>query len=327
MQTLFDIHLDNQIKYKAQKQIAQQQLENALKLKQHTLLIMTTEEYLDFYLVNYKRINPGSSNLDAFNHMNSIVQNSTEISSSIQKNWQKLKERWDQHSESIQFVGSLIPIFSDSATLTVLAKDLHRGGSLFTKVKVNFVGAKPYIIIQGYAGLRHHLIGTRYLLNNPKVVSMGLGYAGASKALRAGGIFSVIFSVGFHSINLVFDDTVTWHFFVGSIATDVIAAFTAIGLVKAGISFLTFVSGATMVAVGPMIIVVFAGGLLGIGLSMLFNHLELPQKIAGYLKEGETRLNQELNHIQYNSKRLLSTAIEDPYGFISRLTNAPYFKF
>ena len=44
-----------------------------------------------------------------------------------------------------------------------------------------------YIFGEKY-GLRKLLTGTKYGINNPKVVTMGLGKAGAIKAAKSGGI-------------------------------------------------------------------------------------------------------------------------------------------
>ncbi|MET1257059.1 hypothetical protein [Aliikangiella maris] len=77
--------LDNQIIYNLQQQNARTQLENALKNNQHTLVVMSAEDYLDFYVVNFKRQNPGATNLNLLNHLEKVIRADKRSRLSIQQ--------------------------------------------------------------------------------------------------------------------------------------------------------------------------------------------------------------------------------------------------
>jgi hypothetical protein len=78
--------------------------------------------------------------------------------------------------------------------------------------------------------LRSQLNGTRYLLNNLKVIQMGIGKMGAAHAIRGGVVIAIVFSVFFHALDQMMNDRATWHDFAAGVGFDVATAVTGAAL-------------------------------------------------------------------------------------------------
>ena len=78
----------------------------------------------------------------------------------------------------------MIPLGLDGVALGAVALEMQRGGSVFSKYLIKTYNGKPNVIFKGYSGLRTHLTGTKYLANNPKVVSFGIGKLGVSQVVK-----------------------------------------------------------------------------------------------------------------------------------------------
>ena len=280
---------------------------------------MTAAEYFNFYAVNYQR-QLRLSEQQAIEAINQLIQNSADIAEST-------KQSWQAHKDTIQLIGTLTPsLVLDMKVLTLLAREMHRSGSLFTQYQIKNYGGKLHVILKGYPGLRLHLTGTRYLANHPKVISMGIGLSGVKSALKGGGIFSVVFSIAFHSLDQLLDDTATWHNFVAGVSTDILAALAGVAATYAATAAFVAFTGTAMLAIGPMIIVVAAGAVTAIALFRLFNHWELAKQVAVLLKQAEARFNERQYEFKSHARRLLNYAEEDPQGFMARLFGLPYIK-
>jgi len=91
----------------------------------------------------------------------------------------------------------------------------------------------------------------------------------------------VYFSIGFHALDQLMRDELTWHYFVGGVAVDVVLAATASGIVWG------IVAGS--VGVAAMLIVVGGGLLLTMGFNTVATEYQLVQKMVDLLKEAERR--------------------------------------
>ncbi|MET1257665.1 hypothetical protein, partial [Aliikangiella maris] len=150
MNSIFEIQQKHFIKLQLKERTQQQQLENSLKNHQHTLVVMTAAEYFNFYAVNYQR-QLRLTEQQAIEAINQLIQNSADIT-------QATKQSWQTHKDTIQLMGTLTPsLVLDMKVLTLLAREMHRSGSLFTQYQIKTYGGKLHVILKGYPGLRLHL--------------------------------------------------------------------------------------------------------------------------------------------------------------------------
>ncbi len=204
-----------------------------------------------------------------------------------------------------------------------MARDLQKGGSVFTKYRVNTHLGKAYVVFKGYPGLRTHLTGTRYLASNPKVISLGIGKLGAANAIKGGIVISIVFSVAFHALDQLLNERATWHDFVAGVSVDVVSALTGGAIAWGAVSV---VVGATaMAAVGPIALVVVVGAGITYALNAVADHYSITERIAGLLKESEARMKENTRKMREEIRRGLNYADEDPVGFMHKLFGVPYF--
>lgn len=315
-------------------------LDALLKKNSHTLVVMSPDEFWDFMKKYYQR--------KGYSEEGTIQLALQQL---IKKGLitEDAKQKWEEHRTTIKSAGGVIPSFLDAKALVVLAAEMKRGGNLFSKFRIQHYAGASYIILKGNPALRTHLTGTRYLANNPKVVSMGLGKAGATNAIRGGGIVTVIFSALFHGMDQLMNDELTWHHFVGGLASDVVIAAAASGITW-GILNLSGVAIASM-AIGPLLIVVAAGIITATLLSILIDDrlkdlfvdcLKSMEKASVVLKvstksifhftsikvksslhDALITVKRDIDRSIYSGTRHLESAHNDPEGFLHMIFSIP----
>ncbi len=195
----------------------------------------------------------------SIDEMEAIVQSSPKGKlPHIKNTWQKLKGKAESGA-------SYYASADDLRTLSKLAGDL---GGFATKAYVKTYGGKPHIILKGHPGLRRVLTGTKYGIKNPKVITMGLGKAGAIHAAKSGGILSVVLLSAYRVADYFLTDQATLSQLIGSLATDVVKIGIATGASIAAAS--AFVAIGFTAAIGPIAVVV----LVGVGTSMVLSILD-----------------------------------------------------
>ena len=147
-----------------------------------------------------------------------------------------IKEDWIKLKSKVEFSANYIATGKDITLLGKLMGDLGYAG---TKAYVKYFGGKPHVILKGYPGLRNILNGTKYGLQNAKVVQMGLGKYGAVQAAKSGGILTIIFVSAYRVIDYFLTDSATLNQLIGTLATDVVKVGLATG---ASIAAATFVA-------------------------------------------------------------------------------------
>lgn len=213
----------------------------------------------------------------SFEEMDAIVRSSPKANlPGFQDAWKKLKSK-------AEFGAGYYASADDIRTLGKLVGDL---GDYSAKAYVKTYGGKPHIILKGSPGLRRVLTGTKYGINNPKVITMGLGKAGAVHAAKSGGVISIVLLSTYRVADYFLTDEATLSQLIGSLATDVVKVGITTGASIAAAS--AVVGLGFTVAIGPIAAVVVVGIGVSMVLSALDEHYGITDKvIAGLDSMGE----------------------------------------
>ncbi len=288
----------------------QRQIQAAIGKNEYTFVQMNTAEFFDF-IINVKRLN-GMSQFQISEWVEKILVKENINLDTINK-----------YKESAKLYSAAIPVTMDAVALGALALEMRRSGNVFSKYQIKTYNGKPYIIFKGYAGLRKHLTGTKYLAHNPKVVSFGIGKLGVEKAIKGGFVVTIIISAFFHGIEQMINDNATWHDFIGGMAVDVSIAAVSSGIAWGLIA--TYVGGtAAMVAVGPMIAVVIIGTALTLLTSAFIDSDEMAKRISNSLRVMEENIKNSVTQLNYEIDRAERMYYNNPIEFIHRLFGIPY---
>ena len=156
----------------------------------------------------------------SFEEMDAIIKSSPKGQKpSVQNSWQKIKGK-------VGVGASYYASADDAVTMAKLIGDL---GGVGARAYIKSYGGKPHIILKGHAGLRTVLTGTKYGIKNPKVISMGLGKAGAVAAAKQGGILTVVLLSSYRVADYFLTDQSTLSQLVGTLATDIVKVGIATG--------------------------------------------------------------------------------------------------
>lgn len=238
----------------------------------------------------------------SFEEMDAIIKSSPKRNKpSVQAAWQKIKGK-------VGVGASYYASADDAVTMAKLVGDL---GGVGARAYIKTYGGKPHIILKGHAGLRTILTGTKYGIKNPKVVTMGLGRAGAVSSAKIGGIVSVVLLSAYRVADYFLTDQTTLSQLVGSIATDVVKVGIATG---ASIIAATAIAGLTTVAIGPILAVV----VVGVGISMLLeyadNSLGITKRVIAGLDElgdsAESYLAEQKNKVLNSAGQAVNKTID-----------------
>jgi hypothetical protein len=206
----------------------------------------------------------------------------------IQNAWLKLKNKAE--------VGA--GYYASADDLRTLSKLLGDLGGFATKAYIKTYSGKPHIILKGYPGLRTVLTGTKYGIKNPKVISMGLGRAGAVHAAKSGGILSVVLLSAYRIADYFLTDNATLSQLIGSLATDVVKVGIATGASIAAAS--AVVGLGITIAVGPIIAVVAVGVLTSMALGEIDSHYGITDRVVSGLDELGQDFQVKLHRLQKN---------------------------
>lgn len=188
---------------------------------------------------------------------------------------------WRRYQTESKFIANYFSVTDDIALLTKLARDLkHPLARCYFK---NY-GGKAHIIFKGRAGVRAILTGTKYGVQNAKVINMGLGRAGVRASAKGGTILSIFLLTAWNIADYVVRDEATLSQLIGSIAADVTKAAIAGGI--------GYAAGALMVgtvvgtfALGPLAVAVVVGIGVGVALDWIDNRFQLTQKLQAKLQD------------------------------------------
>jgi hypothetical protein len=210
----------------------------------------------------------------------SIEEMDAIVRSSPKGNLPDIKNAWQKVKGVAEFGASYKASVDDLRTLRKLVSDL---GGFATHAYVKTYGGKPHIILKGHPGLRRVLTATKYGIRNPKVITIGLGKAGAIHAAKQGGIVSVVLLSVYRVADYCLTDQATLSQLIGSLATDVVKVGLATGATIVTASAL--VGFGVTLAIGPMIAVVAVGVLASMALAGIDNHYGITDRVILGLDE------------------------------------------
>ena len=173
-----------------------------------------------------------------------------------------------------------VPLAKDAVRLTQLARDLRRGGSMFTTYRVIRRNGRVQIAFRGNHRLRKLVRGTFYNANNAQVIRMAIGSTGRNAAAKTGIILTIIVSPVIRTIEWLFDSETTWSHLLANISADYIKAIVAAGAYLAAGAASVFFLGASIPVVVPIAVGIAAAFVTVIGLDALDNALEISDKLA-----------------------------------------------
>ncbi|EPQ6907213.1 hypothetical protein ACUVZB_002276 [Citrobacter freundii] len=165
---------------------------------------------------------------------------------------------------------------------------------------------KLYVKITGYPSLRRILNGTRYRINHPKVLEVGIGSAGFRNGIMSGAKFCIWFSACWRLIELAFKSEHDVAALLGNVTMDVAKVIVSVFVSQSAGSALRFVvplfisSGAVPVW-GEIVCVVVLGFIIAKTLNEVDEKYELSDKLIACIREG---MKERQRIAEWNAQRL-----------------------
>ncbi|HDF2330349.1 TPA: hypothetical protein PC537_004006 [Morganella morganii] len=128
-----------------------------------------------------------------------------------------------------------------------------------------------YIRLSGHAGVRAFLNATRYLADNPKILYMGVGTLGQNSVSVGATRFSIVYSLAYRVVELIFKDEYTLTNFFVNVTMDM--AKLAISMKVGGLVVGYFVT-AGYVASGSVIVISLGIFAVGIAVSLILYEID-----------------------------------------------------
>ncbi|MCL7422010.1 MAG: hypothetical protein M8364_14010 [Methylobacter sp.] len=235
----------------------------------------------------------------------SIEEMDAIIKSSPKGKMPSVQQAWQQIKGKVEFGASYYGSADDFITLSKLVGDL---GGFTTQAYIKTYGGKPHIILKGYPGLRKILTGTKYGIKHPKVITMGLGRAGAINAARSGGILSVVLMSAYRVVDYFLTDQATLSRLIGSLATDVVKIGIATGASIAA-AYGVVALGIT-VAIGPILAVVIVGIASSYELGKIDTRYGITDRVIQALDELDENANAYIARSRQNIRNTVNETAE-----------------
>lgn len=241
----------------------------------------------------------------------SIEEMDAIVKSSHKGNKTHIKNTWQKLKSKAEVGASYYASADDLRTLSKLVGDL---GGFTTKAYVKTYNGKPHIILKGYPGLRRVLTGTKYGIKNPKVITMGLGKAGAIHAAKSGGILSVVLLSTYRIADYFLTNNATLSQLIGSLATDVVKIGIATGASVAA-AYGVVAMGFT-IAIGPIAAVVLVGVLTSMALSSLDEHYGITDLVIAGLDDISERIDDRIKRVKEDFYKKADNLADSVFDYI-----------
>lgn len=146
-----------------------------------------------------------------------------------------------------------------------------------------------YIKITGYPSVRRILNGTRYAVNHPKILEIGIGQAGIQAGILSGARFCIYFAAAQRVVEYIFSSEHDVATFIGNITADVAKVIVSVFITNIVISF----TGG-LAALGSIVISISAGIFLTVALGLIITtalfkmdeEYSLSTRLINTIKEG-----------------------------------------
>lgn len=232
--------------------------------------------------------------------------------------------RSDGMSRVTTYAGNIKDAAGGTANIVKLFSYRDAGRIVFTlkgrgiKAIQYSYGGKMYVKITGYPSLRRILNGTRYGINHPKVLELGIGKAGLRAGLISGARFCIWFSACWRLIELIFRSDHDVAAFLGSITMDVakvVVTIFATEVIAGGVTLLTGLLPASLAVPiwGEIVIVVVIGVGMVAGLDYLDKRNKLSEKLINCIRTGFKERQRIENYNLRNSTPFTNSRLRGFY--------------
>ncbi|MCU6302338.1 hypothetical protein [Enterobacter cloacae] len=200
-------------------------------------------------------------------------------------------------SFSTTYAGNIKETVSATKNLSKLFSYQQAGKIVFTlkglgiKATQYAYQGKMYVKITGYPSLRRILNGTRYRIDHPKVLEVGIGRAGFRNGIMSGARLCIWFSACWRLVELIFKSDHDVAAFLGNVTMDVAKVIVGVFVSRlAGVFYsLTispFIASAAVPVWGQIVCVVILGVVIAYKLNDLDNQYHLSNKLIDRMRKG-----------------------------------------
>jgi hypothetical protein len=143
-----------------------------------------------------------------------------------------------------------------------------------------------YIRLSGYPGIRRYLDATRYLIDNHRIVDMGIGTRGIENGIITGARFCIVFSGAYRAVELLLKDEYGLADFFVNLTMDMAKLAVSVGIAWGAKVLATSImtTGGSVLAIAGGIFLLGLGLGISYGLYLLDNELKISEKIIKHLK-------------------------------------------
>ncbi|MBE3470786.1 hypothetical protein IM267_19485 [Enterobacter cloacae complex sp. P15RS] len=200
-------------------------------------------------------------------------------------------------SFSTTYAGNIKETVSAAKSLSKLFSYQQAGKIVFTlkgfgiKATQYVYRGKLYVKITGYPSLRRILNGTRYRINHPKVLEVGIGSAGFRNGIMSGARFCIWFSACWRLVELIFKSEHDVAAFLGNVTMDVAKVIVGVFVSRlagsvSSLAILPLIASAAVPVWGQIVGVVVLGFFIAWTLNELDKQYGLSNKLIDCIKKG-----------------------------------------
>ncbi|UNK60684.1 hypothetical protein [Buttiauxella ferragutiae] len=200
----------------------------------------------------------------------------------------------DLYSYGTTFAGNIKDTISGAKNITKLMsyreaeKLVFRFKGLGVKAETYIQKGVTYIKITGYASLRRILNGTRYAVNHPQILELGIGKAGINAGIMSGARFCIYFAAAQRVVEFIFSDHSgeAVAAFIGNITMDVAKVVVTIFVTKMVVAGAGIMFSVTLPISAGIVLIILLGVAVTTGLMYLDEEFHLSNKLISSIDKG-----------------------------------------